>query len=75
MRVPNRRAGYEVRKKPGYEAARSKVHCARSKAKQAGVGAGLLGGSGLVAFYGVGYLIACVLLGAQRGLWPPGLRR
>jgi uncharacterized membrane protein YqjE len=32
------------------------------KGKQAGVGAGLLGGSGLVALYGVGCLIACVVI-------------
>ena len=32
------------------------------KGKQAGVGAGLLGGSGLVALYGVGCLIACAVI-------------
>jgi uncharacterized membrane protein YqjE len=32
------------------------------KGKQAGLGAGLLGGSGLVALYGVGCLIACVII-------------
>jgi uncharacterized membrane protein YqjE len=32
------------------------------KGKQAGVGAGLLGGSGLVALYGVGCLIACAII-------------
>jgi uncharacterized membrane protein YqjE len=32
------------------------------KGKQAGVGAGLLGGSGLIALYGVGCLIACVII-------------
>lgn len=32
------------------------------KGKQAGLGAGLLGGSGLIALYGVGCLIACVIL-------------
>jgi len=32
------------------------------KGKQAGVGAGLLGGGGLVALYGVGCLIACVVI-------------
>jgi Putative Actinobacterial Holin-X, holin superfamily III len=32
------------------------------KGKQAGVGAGLLGGSGLVALYGVGCLIACTVI-------------
>ncbi|MBV9092666.1 MAG: phage holin family protein [Streptosporangiaceae bacterium] len=32
------------------------------KAKQAGFGAGLLGGGGLIALYGVGCLIACVIL-------------
>jgi uncharacterized membrane protein YqjE len=32
------------------------------KGKQAGVGAGLFGGSGLVALYGVGCLIACAII-------------
>lgn len=32
------------------------------KGKQAGAGAGLLGGGGLVALYGVGCLIACVII-------------
>ena len=32
------------------------------KGKQAGVGAGLLGGSGLVALYGVACLIACAII-------------
>lgn len=32
------------------------------KGKQAGVGAGLLGGSGLIALYGVGCLIACAVI-------------
>jgi hypothetical protein len=32
------------------------------KGKQAGAGAGLLGGGGLFAFYGVGCLIACAVL-------------
>jgi uncharacterized membrane protein YqjE len=32
------------------------------KGKQAGVGAGWLGGSGLVALYGVGCLIACAII-------------
>jgi uncharacterized membrane protein YqjE len=32
------------------------------KGKQAGVGAGMLGGSGLVALYGVGCLIACAVI-------------
>jgi Putative Actinobacterial Holin-X, holin superfamily III len=32
------------------------------KGKQAGVGAGMLGGSGLVALYGVGCLIACAII-------------
>jgi uncharacterized membrane protein YqjE len=32
------------------------------KGRQAGVGAGMLGGAGLVAFYGLGCLIACVIL-------------
>jgi Putative Actinobacterial Holin-X, holin superfamily III len=32
------------------------------KGKQAGVGAGMLGGSGLVALYAVGCLIACAII-------------
>ena len=32
------------------------------KGKQAGLGAGMLGGSGVVALYGVGCLIACVII-------------
>jgi uncharacterized membrane protein len=32
------------------------------KGKQAGVGAGMLGGGGLIALYGLGCLIACVIL-------------
>jgi uncharacterized membrane protein YqjE len=32
------------------------------KGKQAGMGAGMLGGGGLVALYGLGCLIACVII-------------
>jgi Putative Actinobacterial Holin-X, holin superfamily III len=32
------------------------------KAKQAGIGAGMLGGGGLVALYGLGCLIACLII-------------
>lgn len=32
------------------------------KGKQAGIGAGLLGGSGLIALYGVGCLLACAII-------------
>jgi uncharacterized membrane protein YqjE len=32
------------------------------KGKQAGLGIGMLGGSGLVALYGVGCLLACVII-------------
>jgi uncharacterized membrane protein YqjE len=32
------------------------------KGKQAGLGIGLLGGSGVVAWYGVGCLVACVII-------------
>ena len=39
----------------------AQVEMAR-KGKQAGVGVGLLGGSGLVALYGVGCLIACAVI-------------
>jgi uncharacterized membrane protein YqjE len=40
------------------------------KGKQAGLGAGMLGGSGLVALYGVGCLLACAILGLSRVLEP-----
>jgi Putative Actinobacterial Holin-X, holin superfamily III len=32
------------------------------KGRQAGIGIGVLGGSGLVALYGLGCLIACVII-------------
>ena len=32
------------------------------KGKRAGTGAGMLGGSGLIALYGVGCLIACAII-------------
>jgi uncharacterized membrane protein YqjE len=32
------------------------------KGKQAGIGAGMLGGSGVIALYGLGCLIACVVI-------------
>ena len=38
------------------------------KAKQAGKGAGLLGGGGLVALYGVACLIACVIIAISHSL-------
>ena len=40
------------------------------KGKQAGIGAGMLGGSGLVALYGVGCLLACAILGLSQVLEP-----
>jgi uncharacterized membrane protein YqjE len=40
------------------------------KAKQAGQGAGLLGGGGLVALYGVACLIACVIIAVSHALQP-----
>jgi uncharacterized membrane protein YqjE len=40
------------------------------KGKQAGVGAGMLGGSGLVAFYGVGCLLASAIIGLSRVVEP-----
>jgi Putative Actinobacterial Holin-X, holin superfamily III len=43
------------------------------KGKQAGLGAGVLGGSGLVALYAVGCLIACVII-AISGCWRRGWR-
>jgi Putative Actinobacterial Holin-X, holin superfamily III len=38
------------------------------KGKQAGAGAGMLGGAGLVALYGAGCLIACAVLAISTGL-------
>jgi hypothetical protein len=38
------------------------------KGKQAGVGAGMLGGGGVIALYGLGCLIACVILAISEGL-------
>jgi hypothetical protein len=40
------------------------------KGKQAGIGAGMLGGSGLIALYGVACLLACAILGISRVLEP-----
>ena len=40
------------------------------KGKQAGVSAGMFGGSGLIALYGLGCLIACAVLGISRVLAP-----
>ena len=40
------------------------------KGKQAGLGAGMLGGSGLIALYGVACLLACAILGLSRVLEP-----
>jgi hypothetical protein len=40
------------------------------KGKQAGIGVGMFGGSGLVALYGVGCLIAGAILGISRVLAP-----
>jgi Putative Actinobacterial Holin-X, holin superfamily III len=36
------------------------------KGKKAGLGAGMLGGGGLVALYGAGCLIACAVIGLSR---------
>ena len=41
-----------------------------SKGKQAGLGAGLLGGGGLIALYGVGCLIACAIIGLSHVVAP-----
>lgn len=38
------------------------------KGKQAGVGAGMLGGGGLIALYGVGCVVACVILAISEAL-------
>ena len=40
------------------------------KGKQAGIGVGMFGGSGMIALYGVGCLIACAILGISRVLAP-----
>ena len=40
------------------------------KGKQAGIGAGMLGGGGLLALYGIGCLIACAIIGISRVLAP-----
>jgi uncharacterized membrane protein YqjE len=40
------------------------------KGKQAGLGAGLLGGGGLIAFFGVGCLTACAIIGLSRVVQP-----
>jgi uncharacterized membrane protein YqjE len=40
------------------------------KGKQAGIGAGMLGGGGVIALYGVGCLLACAILGLSRVLEP-----
>jgi uncharacterized membrane protein YqjE len=40
------------------------------KGKQAGIGAGMLGGGGLIALYGVGCLLAGAILGLSRVLEP-----
>jgi hypothetical protein len=40
------------------------------KGKQAGIGVGMFGGSGVIALYGAGCLIACAILGISRVLAP-----
>jgi len=40
------------------------------KGKQAGVGAGMLGGGGVIALYGIGCLIACAIIAISRELAP-----
>ncbi|HLK76978.1 MAG TPA: phage holin family protein [Streptosporangiaceae bacterium] len=40
------------------------------KGKQAGIGAGMMGGGGVIALYGLGCLIACVILAISRELAP-----
>jgi len=40
------------------------------KGKQAGTGAGLLGGAGLIALYGVGCMIACAIIAISGVLRP-----
>ena len=40
------------------------------KGKQAGLGAGMLGGGGLIALYGLGCLIACAIIGLSHVVQP-----
>ena len=40
------------------------------KGKQAGVGAGMMGGGGMIALYGIGCLIACAIIAISRALAP-----
>ena len=40
------------------------------KGKQAGIGAGTLGGGGVIALYGIGCLIACAVIAISRVLAP-----
>jgi Flp pilus assembly protein TadB len=40
------------------------------KGKQAGIGVGMFGGSGIIALYGLGCLIACAVIGISRVLAP-----
>jgi uncharacterized membrane protein YqjE len=40
------------------------------KGKQAGIGAGMMGGSGLIALYGLGCLIACAIIAISREVAP-----
>ena len=40
------------------------------KGKQAGIGAGMLGGGGVIALYGLGCLIACTIIAISRVLAP-----
>ena len=40
------------------------------KGRQAGLGAGMLGGGGLIALYGVGSLIACAIIGLSHVVQP-----
>lgn len=40
------------------------------KGKAAGTGAGLMGGGGLIALYGVGCLIACAIIGLSKAVTP-----
>ncbi len=40
------------------------------KGKQAGIGAGMLGGGGVLTLYGIGCLIACAIIGISRVLAP-----
>ena len=58
------------------ELIRSEIRLAQAemaeKGKRAGIGIGMFSGAGLLAFFGVGTLIATVILRARPRRWTPG---